>query len=143
VNTHAYKQLHRVREHTVQRFQMALEEGRRDRDACAQKLRQLSQALETHTPPESGTFAELSAHHLTARIYRRQIGEALEALQQQRQRVAQIKRDLKAAMIESEKIAHLDREEQLKTLKTLKRREAFMLDEAGMMSHAWQDGGKR
>ncbi len=142
MNSGAYRQLHRVREHTVHRFQKELEAARSDRDTCMKQLRALTQALEAHAPPTSGTMTELAAHNLTTRIYRRQISEVLEQLQQQRQRVALIKQDLKQALIESEKIAHLDREEQLKTLKRLRQRELLMLDEAGMMSHAWQDGGR-
>lgn len=141
MKTRAFVQLRRVREHAVQTLQKELQAVRTRRFAAAKEVESLTQALDSHKPPQEGTISQLATHNLTARIYRREIGEAVGKLQEYNHLAALVRKDLNIARIESEKIAHMQKDEQLKLLKQLKRLEEKRLDEAGLIGYAWQNRG--
>lgn len=127
-----FGQLAKIRHHAVEALQKELEEVNAEIRLKTEALSRLNDEFAACDRPQSGTINEYASHQLTLRIYRRQMGEMGEGILQLHQHALQIRRRLKKALIEYEKMNHLDKEERAHTLALLKKIDSERLEEAAL-----------
>jgi flagellar biosynthesis chaperone FliJ len=124
-----YEQLAKIKNHKVDLLTRELEAVKA---AIAKKEKErdrLLADLAALPTPQGGEIAEFLRFLEAKKIYRREIETAKREIFALSQKAFQARRDLKKAMIEYEKINHLDREEKAQIVIAAKNSEAKRLDE--------------
>ncbi|MGE4296091.1 MAG: hypothetical protein AB7E49_10350 [Campylobacterales bacterium] len=127
-----FGQLAKIRHHAVEALQKELEEVNAEIRLKTEALTRLNDEFENADRPQEGTIREYAGHQITLRIYRRQMGEMGEEILRLRQWAAQIRKRLKTALIEYEKMNHLDKEAQAQLIALVKKLDTQRTEEAAL-----------
>lgn len=138
-----FGQLAKIRHHAVEALQKDLQEANAAVQAKTEALEALKNELAEQAKPQSGTVSEYASHQANLHIFRRQIGDLEKLIYQLHQRAFQVRFHLKKALIEYEKMNHLDKEERAQTALLIKKLETGRLEEAALNGHHIQNGGSR
>ncbi|MDR3347657.1 MAG: flagellar export protein FliJ [Helicobacteraceae bacterium] len=124
-----FSQIAKIKHNTVEQLQRELQATQVNLQLKESDLSALNDDFARLAFPPNGTIAEFERFSSASRIFRRDIEAVKREIFALHQKTFQIRHHLKKALVEYEKINHLDKEEKMTLMLKAKKNETKLLDE--------------